>query len=285
MTGRRIDETPHGDRPAPRLYDDLASWWPILSDPSDYADEAAFARGLFMEHCARPPVTLLELGSGGGNNASHLKPHFEMTLVDVSPGMLAVSRALNPECEHVEGDMRTVRLGRTFDAVFIHDAIMYMTTEDDLKLAMTTAFVHCRPGGAVVLEPDHTRELFEPSTKHGGHDGPTRAMRYLEWCYDPDPTDTTTVTDFAYILREEDGSVRVEFDRHVTGLFPLDPCLRVLGASSGYLLVDVESAKAPVRIGDELAFLPNYGALLAAMTSVYVKKRPLGGEMEEGPPG
>jgi SAM-dependent methyltransferase len=220
----------YADGQAPRLYTDLASWWPILSDPSDYADEAAFARALFFEHCARPPVTLLELGCGGGNNASHLKAHFEMTLVDLSPGMLAVSRAQNPECEHVEGDMRAVRLDRTFDAVFIHDAIMYMTTEDDLRLAIETAFVHCRPGGAVVLEPDHTREEFEPSTKHGGHDGPDRAMRYLEWCYDPDPTDTTTVTDFAYILREEDGSVHVEFDRHVTGLFPRAVWLRLLEA-------------------------------------------------------
>ena len=213
---------------APRLYWELASWWPILSDPADYQYEAAFVRDLIIENCAVLPRTLLELGSGGGNNASHLKRDFVMTLVDVAPGMLAVSRALNPECEHVEGDMRTVRLGRLFDAVFIHDAIMYMTTEDDLRRAMETAFTHCRAGGAVVILPDHTRELFRPSTKHGGHDRPERAMRYVEWVYDPDPTDCTTVTDFAYILREEDGSVRVEFDRHVTGLFPQADWLRLL---------------------------------------------------------
>jgi hypothetical protein len=214
----------------PKLYSELASWWPILSDPSDYRDEAAFVRDLLIETCARPPRTLLELGSGGGNNAWHLKRHFEMTLVDVAPGMLAVSRKLNPECEHVEGDMRTVRLGRLFDAVFIHDAVMYMTSEEDLRRAMETAFAHCRPGGAVVIAPDHTRELFEPATKHGGHDGPKRAVRYLEWVYDPDPTDCTTVTDFAYILREEDGSVHVEFDRHVTGLFGQADWLRLLRA-------------------------------------------------------
>jgi hypothetical protein len=220
MSGRKTDAAAWAGGQAPRLYGDLASWWPILSDPADYADEAAFARRLFEENCARPPKTLLELGSGGGNNASHLKSHFKMTLIDVSPGMLDVSRSLNPQCEHVEGDMRTVRLGRVFDAVFIHDAIMYMTTEDDLRRAIATAYVHCREGGAVVLEPDHTRELFEPSTKHGGHDRPGRAMRYLEWSYDPDPGDCTTITDFAYILREEDGTVHVEFDRHVTGIFP-----------------------------------------------------------------
>ena len=70
------------------------------------------------------PGTLLELGSGGGNNASHLKARFNCTLTDISPDMLALSRTLNPECEHLEGDMRTLRLGRTFDVVFIHDAIV-----------------------------------------------------------------------------------------------------------------------------------------------------------------
>ena len=64
-----------------------------------------FFREVLTEVCA--PRTVLELGSGGGNNASHLKAQFRMTLVDRSPGMLAVSRALNPECEHVEGDCAT----------------------------------------------------------------------------------------------------------------------------------------------------------------------------------
>ena len=211
-----------------RLYDDLAAWWPLLSDPADYADEAAFAAGLLREACDAPPRTVLELGSGGGNNASHLKAQFQLTLVDRSPGMLAVSRALNPECEHIEGDMRTVRLGRVFDAVFVHDAIEYMTTEDDLRRTMDTAFVHCRPGGAALFEPDHVRETFRPETAHGGHDGPDRALRYVEWTWDPDPADTTYRTDFALLLREPDGSMRAELDRHVCGLFERELWLRLL---------------------------------------------------------
>jgi len=35
--------------------------------------------------------------------------------------MLELSRTINPELEHLVGDMRTIRLGRTFDAVLIHD--------------------------------------------------------------------------------------------------------------------------------------------------------------------
>ena len=155
-----------------------------------------------------PVRDVLELGSGGGNNAMHLKASFALTLVDLSEAMLAVSRRLNPECSHHRGDMRTVRLGRQFDAVFVHDAVDYMVTEADLRAVMDTAFVHCRPGGLALFVPDDTRESFVPGTDHGGHDGPDRrAARYLEWTWDPDPADTTVTTEYAFLLRDADGSV------------------------------------------------------------------------------
>ena len=114
-----------------RLYDEFAGWWSLLSAPADYEEEAAFYATLLAGACRGDARTLLELGSGGGNNASHLKSRFSLVLVEPSAGMLEVSRRLNPECEHVQGDMRTVRLQRTFDLVFVHDAVCYMTTEAD----------------------------------------------------------------------------------------------------------------------------------------------------------
>jgi SAM-dependent methyltransferase len=215
------------------MYGELASWWPLLSAPSEYAEEAEIYRRLLVEAADRPPATVLELGSGGGSNAAHLKAHFELTLVDLSPGMLEVSRNENPECEHLQGDMRTVRLGRTFDAVFVHDAVMYMTSEEDLGQAIETVFVHCRPGGAALFAPDQLRETFRSGTDWGGHDGDGRAVRFLEWTWDPDPLDTTYTVDYAYLLREADGSVRVEHDRHVEGLFPRATWLRLL-AEAGF---------------------------------------------------
>jgi SAM-dependent methyltransferase len=211
-----------------KLYDQLAEWWPLMSAPSDYEEEAAFYESALAESCDGECRHVVELGSGGGNNASHMKKRFTMVLADRSPGMLAVSRALNPECEHVEGDMRSLRLLRQFDAVFVHDAVCYMTTERDLRQAIETAFVHCRPGGAVLFAPDHLRETFRPSTDHGGHDGADRALRYLEWTWDPDPHDNTYTVDYAYVLREHDGSARVELDRHFEGLFSRDEWLRWL---------------------------------------------------------
>jgi SAM-dependent methyltransferase len=210
------------------MYDELASWWPLLSPPAEYAEEAAFYRRTLEAACNGPLRTVLELGSGGGNNASHLKSRFDMVLVEPSEGMRALSRALNPECEHVAGDMRSVRLARQFDAVFVHDAVCYMTTESDLGLAMETAFVHCRPGGATLFAPDFVRENFRSGADHGGSDGQTRGLRYLEWTWDPDPDDTTCTVDYAYLLRASDGTVRVEHDRHIEGLFARSDWLRLL---------------------------------------------------------
>jgi trans-aconitate methyltransferase len=212
----------------PMLYGELAAWWPLLSDPADYAEEAGFYQRMLLQTCEGSARTLLELGSGGGNNASHLKSRFDLVLVDRSPGMLQVSRELNPECEHIEGDMRTVRIGRQFDCVFVHDAVAYMTTEGDLRRAIETAYVHCQPGGAVLFAPDHVRENFRPSTDHGGHDGGDRGLRYLEWTWDPDPADSSYVVDYAYLLREKDRSVQVKHDRHVEGLFARADWLRFL---------------------------------------------------------
>ncbi len=202
-----------------RLYKDLAAWWPLLSAPKGYAEEAAIAAETILGGARGPVRRVLELGCGGGNNASHLKARFAMTLTDLSPGMLGVSRALNPECEHEIGDMRTLRFGRTFDAVFVHDAVMYLTREKDLRAAIATAFAHLRPGGVALFVPDDTKETWRATTSNGGHDAPDRALRYLAWSYDPDPADTTTVVAYAFLLREG-ARTRAVHDRHVLGLFP-----------------------------------------------------------------
>ncbi len=214
-----------------RLYRDLADWYPLLTPVGDYAEEATFYRRLFDAYRQRPPRTLLDLGSGGGHNAAHLKAALACTLIDLEPAMLALSRRLNPECEHIHGDMRSVRLGRVFDCVLVHDAVSYMTSRSDLASAIATAFAHTAPGGVAMFQPDFVSETFEPGTETGGSDGNGRGLRYLEWRWVPESKTDMYVTDMAYLLRDENGTARVIHDRHFMGLFPKTVWLELISAA------------------------------------------------------
>jgi trans-aconitate methyltransferase len=130
------------------FYGTLAAWWPVISPVAEYGEEAAELCRLIRDR--RPEArTLLELGSGGGHVAHHLGAHFACTLSDLSAEMLAMSQRINPQCAHVQADMRTLDLGQEFDVVLAHDAIDYMTRHDDLAQVADTAWRHLRPGGLV----------------------------------------------------------------------------------------------------------------------------------------
>lgn len=213
----------------PRMYTDLAPWWHLLSPPEEYDEESSFYIETLTEHTPRAIHEVLELGSGGGNNASYFKRRWTMTLCDLSPAMLAMSRQINPECEHLEGDMRTVRLGRDFDAVIIHDAIAYMTTEADLAAAIETAAAHLRPGGAAMFVPDDTTETYGPETSWGGEDGDDgRAIRYLQWNRAMTPGATTCTELFVYALDDGAGNIRIEHEEHTFGVFPRATWMRLI---------------------------------------------------------
>ena len=232
----------------PRLYRDLAERYPLLTPVGDYAEEAVFYLRLFQSHGRPSPRSLLDLGSGGGHNAFHLKSALACTLVDLSPAMLAVSRRLNPECEHVEGDMRSVRLGRVFDCVLVHDAVVYMASRGDLARAIRTAFEHTAPGGVALFLPDFVEETFEEEVETGGSDGEGRGLRYLEWRWKRPGEDETYVTDMAYLLRDEGGAVEVVHDRHVMGLFPRAAWLQGI-ADAGFRPAAVPFEPRPVGGG------------------------------------
>jgi len=235
-----------------RMYDDLAYLWPLISAPEGYADEARYWREALRAKLGPGRHHILELGVGGGNNLSHLTGDFQATAVDISEKMLANSRKLNPTVEHLVGDMRTVRLGRTFKAVIIHDAISYMLTEADLRATFATAAAHLEPGGAFITAPDWYRETFHPPWV----ESTTRAndkmeLTYFEYGYDPDPDDTTMETIFIYLIREK-GELRIEEDRHITGLFPLQTWIDLM-TEAGF-----EVEKWPYPVHDD----PRQGHLL-----------------------
>ncbi len=237
----------------PALYNELADWWPLVSDPAEYEEEAGIFRDAFFAHSIHKPETMLELGSGGGNNAFHLKKYFKMTLSDLSAPMLEISKKLNPECNHIQGDMQSIRAGEIYDAVLIHDAIDYMTTPDQLSDALKTAYLHCRKNGMALLVPDYTKESFQPSTSHGGHDQGNRGVRYLQWIFDPFPGDKLYTFHMVYLFREGNKFRQSEIDEHVCGLFSEKEWMELI-SQAGFIPKNIPYNHSEFKEGSHIMF-------------------------------
>jgi trans-aconitate methyltransferase len=212
-----------------RLYTDLAWLWPMWGDAAvEYADYCRHVTGLIGRYAMRPARTLLDLGCGGGKNVLNLKREFQVTGLDLSPNMLAQAKGLNPECTFFEGDMRTCRLDRTFDAVLMDDAISHMNCRSDFVAALRTAYEHLNPGGVLVVTPDVTVETFQQNrttTSAAARDG--LDVVFIENLYDPDPADEQYEATILYLIRDH-GRLRIESDHWTMGIFHLDTWRHVL---------------------------------------------------------
>ncbi len=216
------------DPPEYRMYGELAHLWQQISAPEEYAEEASELRELIFDLLKAGPdpfrPTLLEFGSGGGNALSHLTPFMDTVATDTSTDMLAVSEQINPGAEHIVGDMRSMRLGRKFDAVVVLDAVSYMLTEDDLRGTFETARAHLNPGGVFIAGPDWL-EGITPVPNISCKLGKQGELSYAEFVHDPDPNDSSIELVFTFYVPQGDGSVKVEEDRHRHGIFPLQTWL------------------------------------------------------------
>ncbi len=216
------------------LYTDLAWLWPMWGDATtEYAQYCEYVTTLVRRYSERPATTLLNIGCGGGKNALNLKRNFEVTGLDLSPTMLAQAKELNPECTFVHGDMRTFKLGNTFDAVLMDDGISHMNCRADFVEAFRIAYVHLNPGGVLVATPDVTIESFQQNKTTT-----TPATRdvwdvvFIENVYDPDPTDEQYEATILYLIRNH-GRLRIETDHWTMGIFSLDTWRHVL-RETGY---------------------------------------------------
>lgn len=127
---------------------------------------------------------------------------------------------------------RTFRLGRTFDAVLMDDAVSYMTCLADFVAALRTASAHLDAGGVLVVTPDVTVETFRQNSTvatHATRKGTPDELDvvFVENVYDPDPADEQYETTVLYLIRDH-GRLRIETDHWTMGLFSLDTWRRVL---------------------------------------------------------
>ncbi len=131
-----------------------AAYYDLFYQSKDYDAECAFLEDVFAGS-ERPIRTVLDLGCGTGGHAVRLAQRgYKVTGVDSSPGMLERARAKEAQgAEWLEGDVRTLRLGRSFDAVICMFAVLgYQTANEDLSAALRTVRAHLAPAGLFVFD-------------------------------------------------------------------------------------------------------------------------------------
>ncbi len=133
-------------------------YYNLLYRDKDYVGEAAYVRDLIQQHHPRAR-SLLDLGCGTGRHDLLLAEHgYSVTGVDLSDEMLEVARqqaqaARGALPTFLPGDVRSVRLGKTFDVVVsLFHVMSYQTSNSDLLAAFSTARDHLEPGGLFVFD-------------------------------------------------------------------------------------------------------------------------------------
>ena len=211
-----------------RLYHDLSWIWPIVSPPEDYVEETEFLSRIIKEKANIDVCSLLHLGCGGGRNDFTFHKHFDVTGVDISKNMLALAKELNPASEYLEGDMRNIRLGRTFDCVVALDSVSYMITEDDLNRLFLTAHEHLNPGGIFITVVEESCDRFKQNrTISSTHSRGQTQITFIENSYDPNPEDTQFEMTFIYLVRDK-GNLKIYTDSHIWGLFRMESWHKLL---------------------------------------------------------
>ena len=199
-----------------RIYGDCAFIWEILTADDVYLDEAQLYWSLLNDGRAQPIQSLVELGSGGGFLAQHLIHPEHIILVDQSEAMLALSRQRNPEAIHLCEDMCHVDFGQKVDAVLIHDAIMYLKTQDEIVHCLKNAIEQLKPHGRILIVPDVLEDTFYENIASGSGEGEAGQVHLTEWRWKPEEHNQSFNVAFSVLIREAD---RVEslFEVHEMG--------------------------------------------------------------------
>ncbi|OGT98223.1 MAG: methyltransferase type 11 [Geobacteraceae bacterium GWB2_52_12] len=138
------------------VFKDYARYYDLLYRDKDYAAETEYIHQLIQSN--NPGAsTVLNQGCGSGRHDRCLvEKGYTVTGIDLSEEMLAAARnsaGVNVALDYVQGDVRSVRLGKTFDVVIsLFHVMSYQQTNEDLTAAFASAACHLKPGGTFVFD-------------------------------------------------------------------------------------------------------------------------------------
>lgn len=190
----------------------------------DYASEAAAINQLIRQR--NPEArTLLDVACGTGQHLAYLRDRYSIEGVDVTEQMLDIARARLPGVTLHRGDMRTLDLGRTFDAVIcMFSSIGHLTERDDMHEAFRRFARHLAPGGVLIVDgwvrPEEWKPGFRSPMQHARRDD-REVFRLVHSRRDGRITTQT----HHYLVRDSRG-IDHFVEEHVLALTPTDEYLK-----------------------------------------------------------
>jgi SAM-dependent methyltransferase len=141
------------DSPSPSIpFDAYSRYYDLLYRDKDYAAEVDYITGLLERYGASGPE-LLDFGSGTGRHGRLLAERgYRVTGIERSAEMVAQAMpASGFSCQ--QGDICTVQLGRTFDAVLsLFHVVSYQTTNAAVQSVFDRAAEHLQPDGLFLFD-------------------------------------------------------------------------------------------------------------------------------------
>ncbi len=133
-----------------KVFDSYSMYYNLLYKDKNYESEADYIAALLGD-----VKTVFEMGCGTGKHAKLLtNKGYEMFGIDLSASMLEHAKALGIDCE--QGDVRTFRAGRMFDAVIsLFHVASYQTNDEDINNYFKTAAAHLNNGGKFIFDVWH----------------------------------------------------------------------------------------------------------------------------------
>ena len=220
------------------------AYYDLLYRDKDYAGEAAYVART-LRAAAAGVRKVLELGSGTGRHGRLLAEEgLDVLGVERSETMVnaarnsssPLSRSGSFECIH--GDIRTVALGRTFDAVIaLFHVVSYQTDNEDVRLTFASALRHLPEGGLFLFDVWHGPAVLSerPSVRvKRMEDNATMLTRIAEPELD---TNSSVVTVRYTMLAESKGDGRLttfQEEHRMRYFFPVE--IELLAEQSGFLV-------------------------------------------------
>ena len=147
------------------MFADLAKYYDGQYSGKKYRDEVLELEAIARRYGRSGGMSWLDVACGTGRHLEFLRRRHDCAGVDANPQMLRVARRRLPGVTLVRGDMRSFRLGRTFDVVTcLFSAIGLLTREEDIRRTFVTISRHLKPGGVAIVEP-----WILPSKARPGH--------------------------------------------------------------------------------------------------------------------